>query len=103
MWSEALSALRETMWRGGMSEQLASVARSRLLGAPVQRRTPDALYEEAWHVAKQLGWAKTYDAEYVALARMLDCPLLTLDEKLRRGAGHLIRILAPADLDRVND
>jgi len=41
------------------------------------------LIEEAWRVADRLGWAKTYDAEYLALARVLKCRLLTSDAKLK--------------------
>jgi predicted nucleic acid-binding protein len=33
--------------------------------------------------------AKTYDAEYVALAGLLRCRLVTIDGRLRRGAGRL--------------
>jgi predicted nucleic acid-binding protein len=43
----------------------------RLLKAPVQIHKPDDLIKAAWRVADDLGWAKTYDAQYVALAQML--------------------------------
>ena len=68
------------------------------MAAPVARRAPRALYVEAWRVASQLGWAKTYDAEYVALARLLRCRLLTRDDRLRRGAGRLVRVIGPLEL-----
>jgi len=42
--------------------------------------------------------AVPYDAEYVALARILAAPLLTRDARLRRGAGHLATIVGPTDL-----
>lgn len=29
--------------------------------------------DEAWRIAQQFGWAKTYDAEYLALAKILGC------------------------------
>ncbi len=45
-----------------------------------------------------VGWAKSYDAEYVALARLLACPLLTADARLRRGAARGIQTMAPVDL-----
>jgi predicted nucleic acid-binding protein len=44
------------------------------------------------------GWAKTYDAEYVALAKLLDCRLLTVDGRLRRGADRLGFVITPAEL-----
>lgn len=56
-----------------------------MLAAPVQRHEPDELAREAWKVADELGWAKTYDANYVALARLLSCKLVTLDARMRRG------------------
>ena len=46
-----------------------------------------------------LGWAKTYDAEYVALAQILDIPILTRDRRLARGgASRFVRLLGPMDL-----
>ena len=46
----------------------------------------------------QLGWAKTYDAEYVALASLLGCRLVTVDGRLRRGADRLGFVLGPTEL-----
>ncbi|HVD86055.1 MAG TPA: type II toxin-antitoxin system VapC family toxin, partial [Solirubrobacterales bacterium] len=56
---------------------------------PVQIIEPDALHEEAWNIADDLGWAKTYDAGYVALAKLSGCRLVTTDARLRRGADRL--------------
>jgi predicted nucleic acid-binding protein len=70
----------------------------RLLAAPITPHAPPELHREAWRVAEALGWAKTYDAEYIALARVLGCRLLTVDKRLQRGAGRLDTIVGPADL-----
>jgi predicted nucleic acid-binding protein len=56
------------------------------------------LAEEAWRIADELGWAKTYDAEYVALASLLDCRLVTVDGRLRRGADRLGFVVGPTEL-----
>jgi predicted nucleic acid-binding protein len=52
----------------------------RLLGDAVLRR-------RAFEVAERLGWADTYDAEYVALTQLQADAFVTLDEKLARQAA----------------
>ena len=98
LWSEATSVLNEMRWRGEVSDGLARSAFDRLLGAPITRRADATLYTEARRAAQQLGWKKTYDAEYVALARMLDTNLLSRDERLRRGAGRLVTVVGPDEV-----
>jgi predicted nucleic acid-binding protein len=99
LWSEATSVLNETRWRGEISEELAKLAFDRLLDAPITRRSGVRLYREAEQVARDLGWAKTYDAEYVALARIEGIRLVTQDARLQRGAGRLIEIVGIDDVD----
>jgi predicted nucleic acid-binding protein len=98
LWSEATSALRVLVWRESVPPDEAAAALTRLLDARIERRSPKQLYEEATSIARDLGWAKTYDAEYVALARILDCRLVTLDGRLRRGASRFARIIDPTEL-----
>jgi predicted nucleic acid-binding protein len=96
--SEALSVLHELLWRGEISPVLAERALERLRGAPYKVQEPEGLTDAAWQVAESLGWAKTYDAEYVALAQILGHPLVTIDSRLARGAGRVVRIVGPGDL-----
>ena len=98
LWSEATSALRELAWRGRISVAEGQMALDRLLDARIERRAPRRLYQEAAGIARELGWAKTYDAEYVVLARMLGCRLVTLDGRLRRGAAKYAEIVGPSEL-----
>jgi len=56
------------------------------------------LRREAWSVAYELGWARTYDAEYVALARLSGCRVVTLDARLRRGAARLGAVVSLEEL-----
>ena len=98
MWSEATSALREATWRGLLGREAALVGLQRLSDAPIEVRSPGTLHREAWSVAEELGWAKTYDAEYVALARLEGCPLLTRDAILKRTAGRLIEVVGPTEI-----
>lgn len=96
--SEALNALHEAAWRGEIGKELALAARARLLEAPIERLQPVDHLSAAWRVADDLGWAKTYDGEYVALAIHEDAPLVTLDARLQRGAARAATIIGPRDV-----
>jgi predicted nucleic acid-binding protein len=98
MWSEARSSLHELLWRREISPEGAETTRARVERCPVERRTHARLGEEAWRIAGDLGWAKTYDAEYLALALLLKCRVVTLDARLRRGADRLGLVVAPHEL-----
>jgi predicted nucleic acid-binding protein len=98
LWSEVLSTLREHAWRQDISGAQAASSLDAFLAAPISRRGPRRLAREAWWVAEELGWAKTYDAEYVALARLEGCRLLTRDGRLRRGAGRVVDCIGPSEL-----
>ena len=65
--------------------------RIRLLGDRVLQRT-------AWRLADQLGWEDTYDAEYVALARLQADAFVTLDAGLARAVQGLVTLAAPQAL-----
>ncbi len=99
MWSEALSTLVEATFRGAIpGAELESTA-ERLEALPIALAAVDAGHRRrSLEIARTLGWAKTYDAEYVALARSLGCPLLTVDRRLMRGAGRLIEMIGPESL-----
>jgi predicted nucleic acid-binding protein len=96
--SEATSAIHQAVWRGQASPELAEGTFQALLSAPIHADPVAGLLERAWKIADDLGWAKTYDAEYVALAQLIGCGLLTVDARLIRGAGHLVRMVDPADV-----
>lgn len=96
--SEVTSSLRELVWRGDTPEAGANTALGWLAALPIVHEPPGSLAVAATAVAAQLGWAKTYDAEYVALARRLECPLLTIDARLQRGAAGMIEVLTPLEL-----
>jgi predicted nucleic acid-binding protein len=98
MVTEASSALHEMAWRGEITKPRAKTMLERLLKAPVEICTPDGLVQAAWNVADELGWAKTYDAHYVALARLLKCRLVTIDERLLRGVARLKIAVRPREL-----
>ena len=94
--SQTLSALHEAAYRGDIPadaarDRLARVGamRIRLLGDAVLRR-------KAWLVADELGWAETYDAEYVALTQLQADAFVTLNAEL---PGRVTGIVATAGVD----
>ena len=94
--SQTLSALHEAVRRGEIPaevgrQRLAQVGRMpiRLLGDAVLRR-------QAWKVADQLGWASTYDAEYIALTQLQADAFVTLDAELARSVEGIVAT-APVD------
>jgi predicted nucleic acid-binding protein len=94
--SQTLSLLHEAVRR---SEIPADVARDRLkrIGQMPIRLLGDAvLRRRAWDIAEQLGWASTYDAEYIALTQLQADALVTLDAKLARSVKGLVET-APID------
>jgi len=98
LWSESLSALHQAVYRRAISAELAVAARQALAIAPITRMEPSELADSAWQIADALGWAKTYDAEYVALAHIAGLRLLTRDRRLARGAADTVRVVGPMDL-----
>jgi predicted nucleic acid-binding protein len=92
LWSETTAALRRAAFRGAITDEAAE-GLARLRSSAIERRSPRRLYEEAWALAARLVWAKPYDAEYVALARLLCSPLLTKDGRLNRRSARLAQII----------
>lgn len=98
LWSESRSTLHLQATKRIVDNDRASRLHERLIAAPIDRVDPPELGDEAWRIADEFGWGRTYDAEYVALAMLLGCRLLTLDARLRRGADRLGMVITPAEL-----
>ncbi len=77
---------------------IVEVTLERLDAIDVEPRRHDSLIAEAWRIAKERGWAKTYDAEYLALAHLLGCRLVTLDGPLWRATRQLGYVVTPEEL-----
>lgn len=89
LWPEARSALHVALWRGLIPKEVGDRSLSVLESGRVHERRHRRLGKEAWRIADEFGWAKTYDAEYLALASLLDAKLATFDRRLRRSAERL--------------
>lgn len=81
-----------------MRPAAVAVSLERFKRLAVERHADDALHAEAWAIAEELGVGRTYDCEYLALARMLGTKVVTLDGRLRRGADRTGLVIHPDEL-----
>lgn len=75
--------------RGAIPQGTAIDSLAALEGAPIRQRSEGRLGRRAWQIADRLGWMKTYDAEYLALAELVGATLVTLDAGMRDAARRL--------------
>lgn len=90
---EVMQSLRKLERGGKLSGERATKAVSRLIHSDLERVPSVGLMEDAWTLRANVS---AYDACYVALARALDCPLLTTDAPLRRAPGLGVNFLTIA-------
>ena len=63
---------------------------------PIRLLGDASLRRRAWTIADRLGWASTYDAEYVALTLLQGDAFVTLDAGLARAVEGIV---ATASID----
>jgi predicted nucleic acid-binding protein len=82
--SQTLSALHEAAHRGEVSADVALDRLAYVWAMPIRLLGDAVLRRRAWNLAEKLGWAETYDAEYVALTQLQADAFVTLDADLAR-------------------
>ena len=86
---EVAQVLRRFCARGELAPERARQALSDLLDFPVELHAHDLLLSRAWELRQNL---TIYDGVYIALAELLEAPLLTRDPRLAAARGHTARI-----------
>jgi predicted nucleic acid-binding protein len=88
--SQTLSALHEAVHRGEVKAKVAEERLARIQSLSIRLLGDAVLRRVAWQIADELGWAQTYDAEYLALTRLQADAFVTLDAELARRADSVV-------------
>jgi predicted nucleic acid-binding protein len=86
---EILQVVRRYAVGGEISLRRAAMAVDDLADLRLNRYAHDVLLPRAWDLRNNL---TAYDAVYVALAELMDVPLLTRDRRLAAASGHRAQI-----------
>jgi predicted nucleic acid-binding protein len=81
---EVGAALGRLVRAGSVPERRARLALIDLRELPIERAASLPLLQRCWELRENVSF---YDAAYVALAELLDIPLLTADARLARASG----------------
>ncbi len=87
---ESASVLRRMVLRGGLPPGEGGETLRDIRDAPIARVPHRGLVGRIWELRDNV---TPYDAAYLALAELLDVPLLTSDAKLGRAHGHRAEVV----------
>ncbi len=90
--SQTLSLLHEAVQQGELPADIARDRLARIGRMPLRLLGDAVLRRRAWELADQLGWASTYEAEYIALTQLQADAFVTLDKKLARSVKGIVAI-----------
>jgi hypothetical protein len=98
--SQTLSALHEAVHAGELPAEVALDRLNRIWAMPIRLLGDAVLRRQAWKFADQLGWAETYNAEYVALTKLQADAYVTLDVDLARRVEGIVPTATLEDLQK---
>jgi predicted nucleic acid-binding protein len=98
--SQTLSVTHAAVHAGELSADAALERLERIQGMSIRLLGDAVLRRNAWRIADELGWAETYDAEYVALTRLQADAFVTLDAELARRVEAIVSTATIEDLRR---
>jgi predicted nucleic acid-binding protein len=96
--SQTLSALHEAVHRGELPADVAREHLGRIGRMPIRLLGDAVLRRRAWDLADRLGWASTYEAEYLALTQLQADAFVTMDAKLARRVREIVTIASIDEL-----
>jgi predicted nucleic acid-binding protein len=88
--SQTLSSLHKKVHAGELQPDVAFDQLKRIWAMPIRLLGDAVLRRRAWELAEQLGWAETYEAEYVALTQLQGDAFVTLDADLARRVEGIV-------------
>jgi predicted nucleic acid-binding protein len=88
--SQTLSAMHQAVHAGEIPPNVALDRLTRIWAMPIRLLGDAVLRRRAFDLAEQLGWAETYDAEYLALTQLQADAFITLDAELARRAEGIV-------------
>ncbi len=89
---EVASVLRRAVGSGEIPSEVGSLAHADLLALHVVLFAYEPVADRVWELRSSV---TAYDAWYVALAELLDAPLVTVDARLARSKGPRCTFLTP--------
>jgi predicted nucleic acid-binding protein len=90
--SQTLSALHRAVHAGEISSEVAREQLGRIQALQIRLLGDAVLRRRAWEIADSLGWAETYDAEYIALTQLQADVFVTLDAGLAQRVADLVEV-----------
>jgi predicted nucleic acid-binding protein len=88
--SQTLSAMHEAVHAGEIPPNVALDRLTSIWAMPIRLLGDAVLRRRAFDLAEKLGWAQTYDAEYVALTQLQADAFVTLDAELARRVDGIV-------------
>ena len=89
VFAETTSVIRRYVYLGTLLHEEAAAALRYLLRLPISAVHSPDVYLRALDLARRLGHAKAYDVQYLAVAQIQECPIVTVDRGLHEAARTL--------------
>jgi len=88
--SQTLSDLHEAVDRGELDAEVGRDLLKHIGRMPIRLLGDAVLRRRAWEIADELGWASTYEAEYIALTQLQADAFITMNAKLARRVKGIV-------------